>query len=206
MSKPWLELPLADYEGHMSLPGIEQAQLLAAELESAVRLHRPKSVAVIGCAGGNGFDRLAAGRIERIVGIDVNPAYIDAARHRYAARLPQLELIVADIQRPIPDCGSVDLVYAALVLEYVATRPTFQTLRTLCAQGGKLIVVLQNANEALPEVSPSPFAALQALSSIIKIVDENELIAAAIQANFTCIGSRTLHSASGKAFTALTFQ
>ena len=25
MNSPWLDVPLADYEGHMALPGIEQA-------------------------------------------------------------------------------------------------------------------------------------------------------------------------------------
>jgi len=29
MNNPWLDFPLADYEGHMALPGIEQAQLLS---------------------------------------------------------------------------------------------------------------------------------------------------------------------------------
>jgi hypothetical protein len=29
MNNLWLDVPLADYEGHMALPGIEQAQLLS---------------------------------------------------------------------------------------------------------------------------------------------------------------------------------
>jgi hypothetical protein len=59
MSYPWPETSLAGSEAHMPLPGIEQTQHLVGELELAVRMHRPKSVAVIGCARGNGFDRLA---------------------------------------------------------------------------------------------------------------------------------------------------
>jgi hypothetical protein len=45
MSFPWLETSLADSEAHMSLQGIEQAQHHAGELESAVRIDRPQSVA-----------------------------------------------------------------------------------------------------------------------------------------------------------------
>ena len=29
MSNPWLSIPLEDYEGHMSLPAVGQAQMLA---------------------------------------------------------------------------------------------------------------------------------------------------------------------------------
>jgi hypothetical protein len=53
IASPWLDIPLADYEGHMALPEIAQARMLAGELERAVRQHTPSSVAIIGCSGGN---------------------------------------------------------------------------------------------------------------------------------------------------------
>ncbi len=34
MSNPWLDIPLAEYEGHMSLPTIDQADMLAAQFEN----------------------------------------------------------------------------------------------------------------------------------------------------------------------------
>jgi hypothetical protein len=51
MNDPWLDVPLADYEGHMALPGIEQAQLLSDVFAGAPAKFSPRSVAVIGCAG-----------------------------------------------------------------------------------------------------------------------------------------------------------
>src|SRR5262245_12932853 len=98
MSNPWLAIPLAEYEAHMALPEIGQAQWLADELELSVRQHSPKSVSVIGCAGGNGFDRLTGSVIERVVGIDINARYVEAVRSRFGGRIPGLELHVADIQ------------------------------------------------------------------------------------------------------------
>jgi hypothetical protein len=65
-ANPWLDIPLEDYEGHMALPEIVQAQLLADELESAVHSHAPSSVAIVGCSGGNGVERLIGTSIERI--------------------------------------------------------------------------------------------------------------------------------------------
>lgn len=39
----------------MALAAVGQAQLIAHELDGLVRTYAPRSVAVIGCAGGNGF-------------------------------------------------------------------------------------------------------------------------------------------------------
>lgn len=98
IASPWLDIPLADYEGHMALPEIAQARMLADELERAVRQHTPSSVAIIGCSGGNGFERLIGTTVERIVGIDINPTYVAAAQARFGTQLPKLALYVADIQ------------------------------------------------------------------------------------------------------------
>jgi hypothetical protein len=75
---PWLAIPLADYEAHMALPEVGQAELLAEVLARAVREQAPRSVAIFGCAGGNGFDRVPSDT--RLVGVDVNPRYVAAAR------------------------------------------------------------------------------------------------------------------------------
>ncbi len=53
MTNPWLHIPLADYEAHMALPEVAQAEMLAEELEIAIRRRVPDSCAIIGCVGGN---------------------------------------------------------------------------------------------------------------------------------------------------------
>ena len=98
MSNPWLDIPLDDYEGHMSLPAVGQAQMIEEHLDRALERWAPKSIAVIGCAGGNGLDKIAEGTVERVVAMDVNPDYIERTRSRYAGRLQGFELICADVQ------------------------------------------------------------------------------------------------------------
>ena len=98
MRSPWLDIPLGDYEGHMALPAIGQSQLIADQLDMLVRTYAPSSVAILGCAGGNGFERLIGTSISRVVGVDINPQYIEKARQRYAGRVPGLQLLVGDIQ------------------------------------------------------------------------------------------------------------
>lgn len=97
MRNPWLDVPLGDYEGHMVLPGIEQAQLLSDIFSGVLEQYSPKSVAVLGCAGGNGFERIPS-NISRVVGVDLNPHYVAEVGARFGSRFKDLELIVGDIQ------------------------------------------------------------------------------------------------------------
>ena len=52
MSNPWLTIPLEDYEGHMAMPDVGQAKMLANEFEELLKIYAPTSAALIGCAGG----------------------------------------------------------------------------------------------------------------------------------------------------------
>jgi len=78
MPNPWRDLPLQDYEGHVSFASVGQAQMLARTLGLLVEQHAPRSAAIIGCAGGNGMDRIGPGQLERLVAVDINHAYVEA--------------------------------------------------------------------------------------------------------------------------------
>jgi hypothetical protein len=115
MSNPWLNISIDDYEGHMSLPAVGQTQMIAEQFDRALERWVPKSVAVIGCAGGNGLDKIAGRTVERVVAVDVNPNYIERTRARHAQRIQGLELVCADVQSESLIYDSVDLKYAAVV-------------------------------------------------------------------------------------------
>jgi len=42
MKNPWLDIPLADYEGHMALPNVGQAQLLSDVFASALSKYKSR--------------------------------------------------------------------------------------------------------------------------------------------------------------------
>lgn len=201
-----MQIPLEDYEGHMALPAIGQARMLGDELAIALREHRPRSLCVVGCAGGNGFERLANAAVDRVVGIDINPDYLDIAHRRHAGRIPGLELYVADIQQPLPDCLPVDLVYAALVLEYVDVAAAMQAFRGLCLPNGRLVVILQAPDPALKAVSDSPYPSLQMLGSEMRLRQSAEVVDHARAAGFNLVVSRELKLPSRKSFEVLTFR
>lgn len=82
MTNPWLAIPLADYEGHLASPAVGQAEMVANEFEALLKSHAPQTVALVGCAGGNGFDKAAEVGVTRLVGIDINARYIADAKDR----------------------------------------------------------------------------------------------------------------------------
>jgi SAM-dependent methyltransferase len=205
VGNPWLGIPLSDYERHMALPGVGQAEMLSSELLTAVAAHRARSLAVIGCAGGNGFDRLASVALERVVGIDINPAFIEVARERHSASLHGLELYVGDIGMPL-EIAPVDVVFAGLVLEYVELAGAMRTLRALCrGDGGHLIALLQLASRSAPPVSPSPYTSLATLGECMRLHQPKAVIEAAERAGFRRESERKRVLPSGKEFSLLTF-
>jgi hypothetical protein len=210
MRNPWLDIPLADYEGHMSLPEVGQAQLLAEVFDRAIKRRSPANIALIGCAGGNGFERLAAGAaagtIDSVVGVDVNPDYIEQARRRFAQRLSNIELLCADIQSSALAYGPVDFTYAALLFEYVDMAAALDTLKRNSRPNARLTTVVQLAHSALSPVSTSPYRSLGRLASIMKLVAPEELRGAAVQAGFAYDDSEILTLASGKQFCVQNFK
>lgn len=206
MRNPWLEIPLADYEGHMDLPHVDQLTLLADHLEFLVNAYAPGSLAIVGCAGGNGFDRVADAGVARIVGLDINPDYIKTVKHRYMRRVSGLEVHTGDIQAPGLHFSPVDLIYAGLLFEYVDTSKTLDSLRRHCAPNGILAVLLQLPHEATSPVSSSPYASLQQLKPVMHLVSPDRLHAEASKAGFVFEDSKTILSAAGKSFSSQVFR
>jgi hypothetical protein len=207
VTNPWLTIPLADYEGHMALPDVGQAPMLAAEFETLLNAYGPVSAALIGCAGGNGFDEAIRAGGTRLVGIDINPNYVADAKLRYTALLPSLEVYCADIERKLPtELQPVQFVYAALVFEYVDIVKALGSLRDITVPGGHLATLLQLPKEGAASASPSPFAALKDLGSIMRLVSPDKLRKAAEALGLTLVSQKLVSLPSGKQFALQVFK
>ena len=204
MHSPWLDIPLADYEGHMSLPSVSQAEMLAKQFAELLAEFSPSSVAVIGCAGGNGLEHVRSESTARVVGVDINPRYIEELSSRYAKRVPNLELYVADVQQPLP-FKPVDFIYAALIFEYVALIPTLRNLKAVCRPNGVLAVLLQLPSRSVAPVSPSPFTSLLFLAPAMHLVSPSDFRASAVELGFVPLSSHQISLPSGKEFVVQVF-
>ena len=89
------------------------------------------------------------------------------------SRVAGLELITADIESDALRFAPVDLIYAALLLEYVDVRRVLERLHDLLVPGGMLATVVQLPGAA--PVTPSPFASLETLASVMRLVDPEDL-------------------------------
>lgn len=206
MGNPWLSIPLEDYEGHMALPDVGQANMLVNEFEELLKAYTPTSVALIGCAGGNGFEEATKAGVTRLVGLDINPSYIADARARYADRMAGLELYCADIEGNTPELRPVDLIYGALVFEYVDVAKALKNLREICLPNGVLATLLQLPKEGVESVSPSPYVKLKELSSIMRLVPPDDLRKAAEGLGFSFLSQKLITLGSGKQFSLQLFR
>lgn len=206
MRNPWLDIPLEDYEGHMSLPEIGQAKMLADQLERLLKRNSPRSLALIGCAGGNGLDRIEPGQLERVVALDINAAYLKAVSSRHAGRLPQLELHCADVQSQSLQFEPVELIFAALLFEYVDGAATLASLKRHCRPGGMLATVIQLPHRDHKVISPSPYKSLNLLAPVMRLIAPSDLSRLATAAGFHVVDSDSIELSSGKQFSLQTFQ
>jgi SAM-dependent methyltransferase len=170
-TNPWLAIPAADYEGHMGAGGADQLAPLAAIFAEVYAAVRPASLALLGCATGNGLAAVDPAVTRRIVAVDINPDYLEIARGRHAAALGgALDLRCADLATLEIAPAAFDLVHAALVFEHVDHDALAARLARWLAPGGSAAVVLQRDGGAdgPPAVMPTGFPRVQALAASMR--------------------------------------
>ncbi len=173
MTNPWLAVPLADYEGHMASPAVQQSDALASLFAEALSVRRPASVAILGIAGGNGLERIDSALTHRIVGLDINPAYLAAVRRRFS-KLPGLELHAVDLADRTLPLAPVHLVHAALFFEHAGTGPSLDNALALLGEDGALSVVLQLPSASEPAVGSSGIASIRTLQTHFSLIDPQQ--------------------------------
>src|SRR4029450_8446965 len=133
-------------------------------------------------------------------GIDINPHYLEEVRRRFNDRICDLELCLGDIQTDTFAFAPVELVFAGLVFEYVDPDATLVRIRSMLGASGVLVSVLQLPSIQIPEVSPSPFTSVRALSSLMKLVPPDTLQSLAERRGYRQTDSRVAKAAGGKGF------
>jgi hypothetical protein len=206
MRHPWLEIPIADYEAHMALPSVGQAQLLGTALQRTVAQFRPRSLAVLGVAGGNGLECVERDLVRRLVALDFNPDYLAVCSQRYATSFTEFEPVLHDLSQGPPGITPVECVFAGLVLEYICVESFCGYLASLLTTGGSFAALLQLPSPTLPEVSPSPFTNLTRLEPAFCFVDPAALHKRLSTQGFSRMVSDRYDLDSGKSFYYASYQ
>jgi hypothetical protein len=170
--------------------------LLFAE---AIGRCRPFSIAVLGIAGGNGLDHIDSSITPRVVGLDLNPLYLEAVRQRYS-HLPGLELYCVDLSEQHVELEPVQLVHAALVFEHAGVDCCLENATSMILPGGNLSVVLQLPTESGQTVGASQFSSIQNLESHFSLISPAWLCESLAGRGFRLIHQTTRTLPAGKGF------
>jgi SAM-dependent methyltransferase len=209
MDSPWLEIPYLDYESHMSAPGVGQLQVLNHLFRTVMEECNPQSLAVLGCCTGNGFEHIPSGTPRRVLAVDINSSYLAELKRRYAASLPGLEIVKCDVESDgLPSLlrgdgassssPGVHLIFAALIFEYVDTRKALRNIAHSLVHAGKLVAALQMPSPDSPPVTLTPYKSLEALASVMKLIDPDEFDLACNENGLVRAGERLIPLEHGK--------
>jgi ubiquinone/menaquinone biosynthesis C-methylase UbiE len=206
MKSIWLDIELSDYEDHMALPGVAQSQYLAQYLSEVLETYKPGTIALLGCSGGNGLDKIDEKKIKKIICVDINPGFLKEAKNRYKNKFNNIEFVCQDIASQNFRISSADLMYAGLVFEYVDIEPALVNISKFLNKEGIIAVVLQQPHENIPEVTPSKYKSLEKLSEIFRFVPPVKFIEVCNSYNIKLVSQKEVQLQSGKRFIELILQ
>ncbi len=198
MSNPWLAIPLEDYETHMSSAGVQQLTVLAELFKYALDHCIPKSVAVLGVAGGNGLEHIDCAVTKRVVGVDINQRFLDVVQRRFGT-LPGIELHCCDLAQRDFSLAPVALVHAALIFEHVGLGRPLANALSLVAPGGKFAAVLQLPSANEQAVACTGYASMQKLTQDFVLIDISEFQRLLAQQGFQLVKHERRSVPAGKA-------
>ena len=197
MSNPWLTVPLSEYEQHMSSVEVQQLGALSDLFAEVIGRCRPLSVAILGIAGGNGLDHIDSSITARVVGLDLNPLYLEAVRNRYA-HLPGLELHCVDLSERHVELKPVQLAHAALVFEHAGVDCCLDNAISMIVPGGTLSVVLQLPTESGQTIGETQFSSIQNLKTHFSLISPASLRESLAGRKFRLIHQTTRELPAGK--------
>jgi len=184
----------------MALPEVAQTQALSKLIASVLKEYTPESLAVIGCTTGNGFEHVDHTHTRRVVGVDINAAYLSVLKARFADKIPRLELIEADITAPDFGIDPVAMVFAALVFEYVDVARALRSIARCLAQGGILVAVLQLPSSESAPVTATRYKSLENLAPIMNLVSPPEFYHMCTSLGLQQVKTDSIPLKRGKAF------
>ena len=184
----------------MGSPGVRQLEFLSGVFGALIAEFEPAAVAVLGCATGNGFERVRPERVRRLVGLDINREYLDLCRERYAKRIPGLEFTCEDIVSFELEPRAMDFIHAALFLEYVDPAIVIEKASRWLKSRGIFATVLQLPSESCGAVSDTGFTSLKTLEPVITLVEPEQLERILQRHGFSRVKSARKALESGKEF------
>ncbi len=204
MKNPWEEIGLTDYENHMKWDSVGQLQALNALMKEQFEAYPAKTILILGVAGGNGLEHIDPGKTEKVLGVDINKAYLAECAKRHPQMKDVLELRRLDLTKDCASLPPADLLVADLLIEYIGCA-CFQSVVRQSAPSYVSCVIQEKSGAEF--VSRSPYAqAFYRLSSVCREVDGELLQEAMKEAGYSLALRRQVPLPKGAALVRLDFK
>lgn len=203
MGNPWEEISLEDYENHMRLESVQQLQALNELMRGQLEDYPASRVMILGVAGGNGLEHVRKDRVEKVYGVDVNAAYLEAAAARHPNLAGVLECLRADLTEVPCRLPEADLVIADLLVEYIGYE-RFQ--KVIGRVGPEAVSCVIQINEEDGWVSDSPYLhAFDGLEEVHCQVKGEALRRAMLEIGYRVVHTLERGLPNGKKFVRMDF-
>jgi uncharacterized protein (TIGR00369 family) len=184
MDSIWNTIPLEDYEQHMRHETVGQLHLLNTLTKKYLEKLNPDIVMFLGVAGGNGLEHIDNNVTRQVYGIDINQSYLDETKKRFQGQVKNLNLINLDISSKKNDgIAKANLIWAALIFEYVEIESCFEFINNNLVENGHLIVTIQE-NNGVNSVSQTGIETIKSAGKIFSLIAESELVSIADKFGF----------------------
>ncbi len=204
MRHPWEEISLENYENHMGLASVRQLQALNELMRGQLRACPASRVMILGVAGGNGLEHVRKGQFEKIYGVDVNAAYLEAAARRHPELEGVLECLRVDLSREPHRLPEAELLIADLLVEYIGYEAFQETLRWVKPRYVSCVIQI-NVEEGW--VSDSPYLhAFDGLEQVHRQMEPEALEEALLAAGYRRVKTLEHGLPNGKKLVRLDFE
>lgn len=202
---PWLDIPLVDYEEHMAHSAVGQHQLLSSLTKKYLQSTKPLSCIFLGVAGGNGLEHVDPSITKKVIGIDINALYLEAANTRHSSSIGCLELLQLDITTDTDTIERSEFIWVALIAEYTGVDRCLEFVKNNLVPTGHAVISIQSNNNA-QSVSASGIDSVKKLGPIFSEVNPSELLLKATQAQLTLVGQEENFLPNGKSIKTFHFR
>ena len=199
MPNPWLEIDYSDYVKHMSSSDVKQYQLIRDIFKESLIEHEPMTIFVPGCTIGNGFEFIDWDIVHKVVALDINGKYLTHLKQKYGL-FESLKIIEDDLLNYNSINEKYDLIFAALLFEYLNVEAAVNKLREMMHGKTILVSILQAPSSNMTKISKTVYTSLEKLDPIMNLIDIEEFKKMISALGMKITEFNTLRLESGKVF------
>ena len=204
MTNPWEEISLDDYEKHMSLDSVRQLQALDSIMKEQFAAYPVETAAILGVAGGNGLEHIAADKFRTVYGVDINAEYLRAVSQRYTRLSGVLECLHIDLINEAEKLPQAQLLIANLLIEYIGYGAFQQAVLQTAPRYVSSVIQINTDGEQW--VSESPYLhAFDRLDEVHHQMEEAALTAAMNEIGCSLILQESYPLPNGKSLVRLDY-